>query len=196
MGAVLSDQEINQLQMQANVMLGDPTGFHRIARIVEKAAIEADRQRTNEWRKLALQFDSHRMQAIGHLKAIVDHLPVDMQSPIRNFLSATPDRQARGGDQRAAFESWLRVKPCGAAHDFAWEAWQARAAYQSQDREDAAFEAVRKKLCRLPRYSFMSLNDGVRRVPDSSGNWLEFDQVHALFDPVAIDAARRIEGEG
>lgn len=60
-----------------------------------QAAKEHDRQSTNEWRKLAHQFDSHRMQAIGHLKAIVDHLPVDMQSPIRNFLSAPPDRQAR-----------------------------------------------------------------------------------------------------
>lgn len=61
-----------------------------------RSAIEADRQSTSEWRKLALQFDSQRMQAIGHLKAIVDHLPVDMQPHIRNFLSATPDRQARG----------------------------------------------------------------------------------------------------
>ena len=31
-------------------------------------------------------------------------------------------------NERAAFEKWLRVKPCGAAHDFAWEAWRARAA--------------------------------------------------------------------
>ena len=31
-------------------------------------------------------------------------------------------------NERAAFEAWLRVKPCGAAHDFAWEAWRARAA--------------------------------------------------------------------
>ena len=30
--------------------------------------------------------------------------------------------------ERAAFEAWLRVKPCGAAHDFGWEAWKARAA--------------------------------------------------------------------
>lgn len=33
-------------------------------------------------------------------------------------------------NQRAAFEAWLRVKPCGAAHDFAWEAWQAALASQ------------------------------------------------------------------
>lgn len=69
----------------------------------------------------------------------------------------------------------------------------------AQDREDAgidaAFEAVRKRLCSLPRYSFMILNGGVRRQPDKAGNWLEFDQVHALFDPVAIDAARAAKGE-
>ena len=30
--------------------------------------------------------------------------------------------------ERAEFEAWLGIKPCGAAHDFAWEAWKARAA--------------------------------------------------------------------
>ena len=27
--------------------------------------------------------------------------------------------------ERAEFEAWLGIKPCGAAHDFAWEAWKA-----------------------------------------------------------------------
>lgn len=31
-------------------------------------------------------------------------------------------------DEREAFEKWLGIKPCGAAHDFGWSAWQARAA--------------------------------------------------------------------
>lgn len=35
-------------------------------------------------------------------------------------------------DERKEFEAWLRIKPCGAAHDLAWEAWKARAALQSQ----------------------------------------------------------------
>lgn len=41
--------------------------------------------------------------------------------------------------QRAAFEAWLSVKPCGAAHDFAWEAWQAAIASPEVQalREDA-----------------------------------------------------------
>lgn len=61
--------------------------------------------------------------------------------------------------------------------------------------EDAAFEAVRKKLCALPRYSFVLDDDGlVRRVQDRSGNWIEFDDAHELFDPVAVDASRK-QGE-
>ena len=54
---------------------------------------------------------------------------------------------------------------------------------------DAAFDAVRKKLCALPRFSFLSDGYGVRRVPDKSGSWIAFDAAHALFDPVAVDAA-------
>jgi hypothetical protein len=48
-------------------------------------------------------------------------------------------------DERAAFEAWLGIKPCGAAHDFGWAAWRARAALaatqpaaQGMDAQDAA----------------------------------------------------------
>lgn len=34
-------------------------------------------------------------------------------------------------DERAAFEQWLGINPCGAEHDFGWEAWKARAALAS-----------------------------------------------------------------
>ncbi|WP_205736960.1 hypothetical protein [Achromobacter spanius] len=55
---------------------------------------------------------------------------------------------------------------------------------------DAAFEAVRNQLCKLPRYSFLSDGYGaVRRVKDRSGSWIVFDSAHALFDPVSVDAA-------
>lgn len=55
-----------------------------------------------------------------------------------------------------------------------------------------AFEVVRKKLCALPRFSFFSDGYGaVRRVPDKSGSWIAFDDVHVLFDPVAVDAASK-----
>lgn len=58
------------------------------------------------------------------------------------------------------------------------------------DARDAAFEAVRKEFCRLQRYSFLLDDDGnVRRVPQFSGNWVEFEAVHTLFEPEAIDAA-------
>lgn len=60
-----------------------------------------------------------------------------------------------------------------------------------QDRDtDLAFEAVRKQLCKLPRHSFIHSDGAVRSVRDSAGNWLEFDKVHALFDPITVDAAR------
>lgn len=60
---------------------------------------------------------------------------------------------------------------------------------------DAAFESVRKKLCALPRYSFVLDDDGlVRRVQDRTGNWIEFDDAHELFDPVAVDAALAAQG--
>ena len=59
-----------------------------------------------------------------------------------------------------------------------------------EDALDAAFEAVRKRLCGVQRYSFVLDDDGlVRRVKDRTGNWIDFDEAHALFDPVAVDAA-------
>ncbi len=55
---------------------------------------------------------------------------------------------------------------------------------------DAAFEAVRKKFCKLQRYSFLLDDKGnVRRTPDYSGNWVEFEAVHTLFEPAAVEAA-------
>ena len=61
---------------------------------------------------------------------------------------------------------------------------------------DAAFEAVRKRLCGLQRYSFVLDDDGVvRRTQDRTGNWIEFDDAHALFDPVAVDAARAAQAK-
>ncbi|WP_223306440.1 hypothetical protein [Achromobacter insolitus] len=59
-----------------------------------------------------------------------------------------------------------------------------------QTDRDAAFEAVRKRLCALPRYSFwIGDHGGVKRVEDRSGAWIDFDAAHELFDPVSVDAA-------
>ena len=59
------------------------------------------------------------------------------------------------------------------------------------DALDAAFEAVRKKLCKLPKFSFVIDREygHVTRKQDDCGRWIEFDEVHKLFDPVAVDAA-------
>ena len=90
--------------------------------------------------------------------------------------------------ERADFEAWLQVKPCGAAHDLAWEAWKARAVLQSQDREDAVerlIEAVRNYM------SFgypVCSGDCFSANPPVSGCPTREAQE-------AIDHARRIEGE-
>ena len=66
-----------------------------------------------------------------------------------------------------------------------------QAAPVAQEALDAAFEAVRHRLCGLQRYSFVLDDDCVvRRVQDRTGNWIEFDAAHEIFDPVAVDAAR------
>ena len=61
---------------------------------------------------------------------------------------------------------------------------------------DAAFEAVRKKLCELPRYSFQIWEGrAVKRVLNATGLYIEFDDAHKLFDPVAVDAAQKEKPE-
>lgn len=55
---------------------------------------------------------------------------------------------------------------------------------------DATFEAVRQKFCKVQRYSFFLDDKGnVRRTPDYCGNWVEFEAVHTLFEPAAVEAA-------
>ena len=41
-------------------------------------------------------------------------------------------KQADVTDERRAFEKWLGIRPCGAAHDLAWSAWKARADISQQ----------------------------------------------------------------
>lgn len=73
----------------------------------------------------------------------------------------------------------------------------ATAAGDTRSARDSAFEAVRKRLCALPRYSFwQDDNGGVKRVNDRSGNWIEFDAAHELFDPVCVDAAIAAQRKG
>lgn len=43
-----------------------------------------------KWRDLALQFDGHRMQAIGWLKVAAERLPDHVSAPIKEFLKSPP----------------------------------------------------------------------------------------------------------
>jgi len=53
---------------------------------------------------------------------------------------------------------------------------------------DAFVEALRHKFCALPRHSFVLEFGCVRRVRDSTGNWVDWDDVHRLFDAAVTDA--------
>ena len=54
---------------------------------------------------------------------------------------------------------------------------------------DHAVEVLRQGFCSLPRFSFLLDDKGnVRRVQSKIGNWVDFQQVHELFDPEMVDA--------
>ncbi len=63
-----------------------------------------------------------------------DHLPDAGKMVVDHFPDATKMIEtAVPVGEREAFEAWLGIKPCGAAHDFGWDAWQARAALSAGD---------------------------------------------------------------
>lgn len=102
-----------------------------------------------------------------------------------------PDTQDVISAERKA--SWLNEYGAGGATKAATYTralGDLRPAPAAAHARDAAFEAVRKTLCALPRYSFLlDAHGNVRRSSDRSGAWIEFDAAHELFDPVAVDAA-------
>lgn len=53
------------------------------------ASLEAELEHANQWRDLALQFDGHRMQALGHLKAMRKD-PFKHCDAAGEFLAAPP----------------------------------------------------------------------------------------------------------
>lgn len=55
--------------------------------------------------------------------------------------------------------------------------------------QDDLTEILRKAVNALPRYSFLKDQDGaVRKVEDNCGAWIDWQSVHAMLDPVAVDA--------
>ena len=53
------------------------------------ALVEQDESNADEWRRLALQFDGHRVQALGHLRALLAN--AQKHAPIaQEFVSAPP----------------------------------------------------------------------------------------------------------
>lgn len=55
-----------------------------------KVKVSPTQPSDDKWRDLALQFDGHRMQAIGWLKVAVELLPDHVAAPIKDFLKAPP----------------------------------------------------------------------------------------------------------
>ena len=64
-------------------------------------------------------------ERIEDLESQLEAIGAGGVEPLRKPASTAA---APAPDERAAFEAWLGIKPCGAAHDFGWAAWQARAA--------------------------------------------------------------------
>ncbi|MEJ8296829.1 hypothetical protein WKI45_28800 [Delftia tsuruhatensis] len=107
----------------------------------------------------------------------------DKLEAILEFFDGLPDAPAE--------EGVIESGPLRAARVLRAMAAPAAPAVDAQAERDAAFEAVRNRLCGLQRYSFVLDDDGVvRRAHDRTGNWIEFDAAHELFDPVAVDAAQ------
>ena len=94
-------------------------------------------------------------------------------------------------DEREAFEKWLRVKPCGAAHDFAWEAWKARAALAATQPAAQGMEqdAARWRMVVLISRETM-VHPDKRTAPEAVAAYMH--AVHSGLDiQGAIDAAIR-----
>ena len=123
--------------------------------------------------------------------------------------------------ERAAFETWAeqrgmelhKVTPCNGSLPYyadtpgmaAWEAWQARAALQSQDREDAeryryltfmlqqAYDGERFERDLMTLYCYISSQYKGDRTVLAEITWRDkSDEPIDLSE--AIDRARRIEG--
>lgn len=72
------------------------------------------------------------MNLSQRLRTCAKHTGLDAVIELLTEAADEIDRLSAGKpadvtDERQAFEKWLGIRPCGAAHDLAWSAWKARA---------------------------------------------------------------------
>lgn len=95
MKVTFTDEQIwgNDKFMGVNAKLGLPMNeFGEVVREIVAAGVEATadhEQSANEWRRLALQFDEHRMKAVWYLKALLSDHDQHRQA-VEDFLKAPP----------------------------------------------------------------------------------------------------------
>ena len=82
------------------------------------------------------------VRSLGRHPTLLKHSPKSHPAPSVPTADHIPDagkmiETAAPVGEREAFEAWLGITPCGAAHDFGWDAWQARAALSAGDAVDA-----------------------------------------------------------
>ncbi len=65
-------------------------GIEEFKKMLPQPAPAVEDETKGEWRRLALQFDGHRMQAISFLKMILNELPATEFSSAREFIKAGP----------------------------------------------------------------------------------------------------------
>ena len=153
----------------------------RLAEMLEKYALSPLREVAAELRR--------QHTRIEELEAQLSAIGAGGVEPLRKPAAvAVPD-------ERAAFEAWLRVKPCGAAHDFAWEAWRARAALATTQ---PAAQGVELANCKGDKWLTVVYRD--IQPGDESRTIVEHPKVsalswsHALHDRDAALAAQAKQG--
>ena len=98
---------------------GDQHAAAAIRELLEELVEETEG--ADNWRRLALQFDNHRMQALGHLKAILhSDSSVDEYKAAELFLKAPP---LDGEEVLAQRIAELAAAATQAQEDACWSGW-------------------------------------------------------------------------
>ena len=157
---------------------------NREARIAE---LESQVQRAAEIERAAILLRVKNRAAAGAL------LVKDFQAIVNDRGPA--QAAAPAPDERAAFEDWLGIKPCGAAHDFGWAAWRARAALAANQPAAQGMELANCKGGKWLTVVYHDIQPG-----DESRTIGEHPKVsalswsHALHDRDAVIAAQAKQG--